>query len=768
MLETNIRIVHPGHTLYVWVRRATVAGTSLTPDLLQRACGRLRYQHGLAAIPVAGDQPTLLAASDKPIQPIRLVGEDWELDLADSGEPGIRLTLANRAGRELLPQLVERALLAHLARHTKLWTVDSPRIWYEAEPCTESEGVAAYRRYEVAAVLVDEIGVGVAVDVGTAFFTVDNLAYIFDQTVSATEHERRAAQFAELTSRQRGQKGTLLYNNGRSRVKCYFESAPEGITCSTTGRIRAKGRSYDSLLSYYQQEFPELIIGKDAPALRVSFRNVDRPQWVAAELVRARVMNDDVPECLGSIDKIEPAVRRVLIQGFWASLGPRPFGKVAPGLREGFWRPDAARTAQLPPPVLVFGEGRQLPGPTTHSIVAHRDNYRQRLEYLGEAGCYAVPPTMTRSIHCAYPRCLEKASRQLAADLAERIAYLTRCSVDTTLVPYDSIADAIEKLRAVASGSVVLFVLNEEPEAYHEVAFQLGDWRVKRVTERTLLQQYKNLTKGAWDRRTNSLSPQLGKGRWEGFIGLNALDVLQQLDVVPFRLDQAGPYEAQLVIDVGHDRRHSALSLLIARNQDKAPSFLLISHVFPKPDDQHEAINARLLTDQIVSIFSEAMRGRCEPLASLLVFRDGRFCGQEPSAVDRAVEMLIQMGKVSADALVDMVDLHKDTTKNLRIWDVDATGRVDNPLEGKLVELGKDMILVATTGAATLHQGTAEPLLVMGNGRCSSVMDAARAVFDGAQLNWSSPIVAQRLPLPLKRTDDELMARAAQEIRRLR
>jgi hypothetical protein len=127
MLETNIRIVDPGPTLHVWVRRATVAGANLTPDLLQRACGRLRYQHGLAAIPVTTGQPTLLVVSHGPIEHIRLEGEDWELEVADSGDPTIRLTLADRDGCKLLPELIERALLAQLARHTKLWTLDSPR-----------------------------------------------------------------------------------------------------------------------------------------------------------------------------------------------------------------------------------------------------------------------------------------------------------------------------------------------------------------------------------------------------------------------------------------------------------------------------------------------------------------------------------------------------------------------------------------------------------------------------------------------------------------
>jgi hypothetical protein len=40
--------------------------------------------------------------------------------------------------------------------------------------------------------------------------------------------------------------------------------------------------------------------------------------------------------------------------------------------------------------------------------------------------------------------------------------------------------------------------------------------------------------------------------------------------------------------------------------------------------------------------------------------------------------------------------------------------------------------------------------------------------FDLGQCNWASPSVAQRLPIELKRTDDELSHRMAQEVRRIR
>lgn len=220
MLETNIRIVRPGPDLYLWVRRAAVKGPDLSVDLLQRACGTLRYRHGLAAVPCDGEQPSLLVATHAPIRPIHLEQKDWVLEVRDAGEASRRLSLNDPAGASLIPSLIERALLAGLARQTDLWALDSPRIWYEAKPFRTQNGIAAYRRFEVASFLIEEIGVGIAVDVGTAFFTTDTLAYFFDPTVDARERQSRRVLFAQITGRQKGQKGTLLYDSGHSKVKC--------------------------------------------------------------------------------------------------------------------------------------------------------------------------------------------------------------------------------------------------------------------------------------------------------------------------------------------------------------------------------------------------------------------------------------------------------------------------------------------------------------------------------------------------------------------
>src|SRR5206468_1337323 len=79
MLETNLRIVRPGYSLKIAVRRASVQGPTLSPDLLERACGVLRYRHGLAAVT---SDSGLLVATDRPLTPLHLESEEWELDVA--------------------------------------------------------------------------------------------------------------------------------------------------------------------------------------------------------------------------------------------------------------------------------------------------------------------------------------------------------------------------------------------------------------------------------------------------------------------------------------------------------------------------------------------------------------------------------------------------------------------------------------------------------------------------------------------------------------
>jgi hypothetical protein len=768
MLETNIRIVRPGNRLYVSTRFATVSGSNITSKLLEKACNTLRYRCGVAAVPYSADPPRLLVAIQKPLESINLADEEWELTIKDANQTTQRLLLNSQEGNRFLPALIERAFLAHIASSTDLWTLDSPRIWYEAQPFRVEDGIAVFRGYEISTVDIDDVGIGIAVDVRVSFFSAEPLAYYFDPSVGDIEGKRREALFARLAQRQSRHKGTLVYDNGRKKTKCYFVSPPMGMTCGTTGSLRIKGQSYESLLAYYKATNPDMAVDGSTLAVRVSFSNLSLPQPVAADHVRVRIANESVPMTLQNVDKIKPDVRRKLINDFWRYLGDRPLGFIAPGVESSFWRPRSDEVVQFAMPVLTFGKDKTLFPPDNFTDEAYKEHFRQRLRCLQQYGCFHVPPNITRTLYCAYPKHLSKESVEvLATDLANTVNRLTGKPISASLIDYENIGDAIEKLRDTGQSGMAVFILNDQPEAYYEVEFHLSGWRIKRITEATIEEQYAYLTSGAWDRRLQTTTADAGQKLWAAFVAMNAFDVIQLLDVTPYRIDQTGSYESQLTIDVGRDRRHFAVSLLIARKNIKKPEFWFASHTQPKTDHHQETINPVILADEIIALFRRLPR-HFEPLSSILVMRDGRIVGQEPEGIEKAISQLKEMGYLERDAQADLVDLRKESLKGIRIWDVSQDSSISNPLVGSGIRLNKNMLIMATTGRPTLSQGTAEPVMVINNGQCPNLMNAAQAFFAGAQLNWSSPRVAQRLHIGMKRTDDDLKTRFAQEIRRLR
>jgi hypothetical protein len=186
-----------------------------------------------------------------------------------------------------------------------------------------------------------------------------------------------------------------------------------------------------------------------------------------------------------------------------------------------------------------------------------------------------------------------------------------------------------------------------------------------------------------------------------------------------------------------------------------------------KSDTKRETINDIILCDEIVRLCKRAVIAGFRRIRSMLVLRDGHECGREMDAICNAHAKLIESGFFDKDSRVDTVDVHKKSVKGIRLWDRDQNGEVRHCLEGTPLLLDTRTVVLVNTGAATLPPGrTAEPMMIVARSESSGMKAVAEYVHATSQLNWSSPRVAQRLPLPLKRTDDELKNRAAQEIRR--
>ena len=771
-VETNLRIVLPGAGLELPVRRARLKGSGLGPDVIEKACAALRYEHGLAAVkPRHKDgNPCLLVATREPIPRLRVAGENWEAKVLDEGEEGV-LSLGNPLESDRVAQLIERALLDTVRSRTARWTLESPRNWYEEEPFLMRDGIAAYRRVSVSALSIEGVGVGIAADVQTGFFTEAPLAWFFDPKVPEAERRRRLDLFNRLTARQDGQQGTLMYDSGRrGRSTCYFQS-PSKATCKTTGEMRVKNKTYDSLWHYYRERHPEMEVAPGAPVVYVGFKGIDKAQPIAADRAWVRVMNDNVPESVRDSAAMTPDERRRALEEFWDTLGTEPLGELAPGLQEGFWRPEGRRVWRVPVPELEFGGGAVLPPPCNEAPSARpralSGHFRARKEMLEREGCFNLPSTVGRKLVCPHPKEAAEAARQLADDVAARLKAWTKKTFDIVAQPYQVLEEGIEKAKSLPDADFALFVLNRHPAAYHKVEWELGQGKmhVKRVTDARLIRCFRDLTEGKKFR--GQLDLEKGRQSWESFVTMTTLDVLCQMGGVPFRTRSLGSYDAQLVIDVSHDRRYFGVALLVAR-EDKVQPFGIFADVQAKIDPKCEAINAKVLEDAIVQLVKGWLIRQAGALSSLLVVRDGKLCGDEPKAVGLAVGRLEALGRIAPDARVDIVELHKDTLKVLRAWEVLPSGEVANVEECTAIEISPGLCVLATTGRATLHQGTSDLVVVSSRGGCPLLREATDSIGAAAQLNWASPGVAQRLPLPVKRLDEDLVSHAAQDIKHLR
>ena len=244
------------------------------------------------------------------------------------------------------------------------------------------------------------------------------------------------------------------------------------------------------------------------------------------------------------------------------------------------------------------------------------------MNLLRDGGCYSLPPASPRLIHCAYPQGMgEEAPTRLLTTLCDMLSDWTSKKFEGRLVAFSDVDDGIEKLKRIEAG-MALFVLNEEPHAYYDVSYELSKWRVKRFTQRRLCQSFMGLVEGVWDRKTRAKSVERGKRDWDRFVEMSALDVFQQLDGIPWCIDGDSPFDAQLVIDVGHDFRFFAFALLITRG-DESPSFQIWTEVKQKFDTRNDGINPQILENELLKFIQRRWPRRGTPFRSLLILRDG-------------------------------------------------------------------------------------------------------------------------------------------------
>ena len=746
MIETNICIVEPGPELELLTRCVKIKTLEPSVEMLEKVCNKFASR-GLAAV-YCQIRKQILVLTQVPIAPLEAKEDNWIVQVEDGGTNQKIQFSHSENDASLLAQLIERHIQIKIKRRLKMQTFDSPRIFQETEPFDTVKDIDVYRRFEVSALPIQGVGVGISVDISTAFFSHWTVADVFREDIPDYEQQRLQKDFKFLSRRKEGKKGTLLYDLENKQRKCYFDKFLPGVTCATTGTLFVNGQTYSSLLEYYQRNQPQLKIDPNDSVARVSFRGLDQPQLVAAKLLRLRVMNDSLPKSLKQVDKITPRERVRLTNHFWQRLGNELLGNGKLRVSRYFWQPHSEKVINLLPPALQFSDGVTLPSPQKRDYIKLQEHYRQRLPLLNKVGCLDVPILMERTVHFAIPTEVTQEIRgHLITDIVERLSRLTGKPIAPETVSYDTLDDVFLKLNQCNKPGMVVVVFDDEaPETYYKVAYELPDWRVKRITFKELKNKFGRLK---------------SRGR-NAFIEMITLDVLQQLDCVPWGFKDEPLYDTHLAIDVGRNKRDFALSLLTFH-----PSLRIRTVVKRKIDSGHETINEAVLHNEIVKLFKKAAeRSDFQTPRSLLILRDGHECGSELEGINKGKEELIEKGILVEATEVDVIDFHKSIKKGIRLSERIEKNRVEQIFEGTALFLNRHRVVLTTTGAPTRYQGTAAPVMLVSRNDNTDMVRVTKAVYASTHLNFSNPSVAQRLPLELKRTDDALRNRDSQEIPR--
>lgn len=766
--ETNIKLVMHGQQLKLYVSRYELDTDELVKEKAQRLCTYIGKSFGIPAVPYMQNNQVkgiLIECHDR-IPRKEFEVDNWLIELKPI-EGNFALTLSDSNQAQLLADLYKKALLLKFAAKPDYWRLDSPRIFYAQVPFLKndflngSEHVAdieAYRKYEVAEVILEKEGLGLAINVGTAFFTGLSVDDYFSMNLKK--------RFYTLSGRYGENKGTLYYEGPNGRVKCYFTKYLDDTTLATTRRLKINGVTYQNAWDYYQKSYPNFGVNANDRVAMVSFPGTEdnAPVPVPANRLYLRVTNEALDHDMSQVDKIEPALREELLTKLWAEFGQRPFGVNFAGVKNGFFAPGPGHCGTLQMPGLRFGGNVLLPKPVAQTTRLYKEHFRNRKKMLDECGCFYVPPGMTRDIHFLFPQNIDaKVQEKLSDDVCEKIAKLTSINVQAVVDGFTSQEQAtIDLKKNYRKAGMVVFTFDDNESAnYYLIRHNLPDWKVKRLTEQELRRKYRGYSNFKDGRNPN------GERSWNAYVDLITYDVLEQLGCLLFVPDTKLNYDMHLMIDVSSRHTHLALSLLVYGQQMNVPNSAV--QVKRKTDPKAlETINPIFLKKHFKELFQlhkDAVKDN--GLKSLLVLRDGKDCDQEFKAIQEAITELKAEGVFPAALTFDFVEYRKSTLKEVRIWERE-NNTIHNALEGSWFTIDSSTVVLAATGQGTLHQGTASPLLIKNKYTQANLKNVLQDIFVTTQMNFASPSVAQRLTYCAKRADDELQDKAGQEVQRIK
>lgn len=769
MIETSSKIVKFQNDLSMIIKKYEVIGHEMKPDQQMKLISILE-KIGITAIRYNEYDPErdksifcVLTECREKIPAKSINVDQWDYTFKQLGNP-IKIEIKNPKQRSFVEEFYLRKAQSILKKENSLWVYkgNSRRQFYEVSPFDSSDEIEGFRRYDLSAKYIEDTGLAINVEVKTAYFTKFPVEYYF---LNGFEEK-----FAKLSERYKDleylkYKGTLLFKGPNFFTKCYFVDFCHEINLSTTPSFSINDKKYQSAYDYYQKEYPKYDVKPDDTAALVSFPfgNNSRENYIPAKKIFLRVMNSALEDDLNKKDKINPEERKTLITKFWNKLGNKPFGDNFAGLESNFYCPSHNNSGIIKLPTLRFGNKEKLLPPNNKTKEEYTFHYKKVLKNLQMNGCCFVPKVMDRNLHFVFPKSVDDIAREcFVSDLTQTISSITKYDIEPIVNPYEDTTSACMDLQNSEQPGIVAFVFeNDDPATYYNISYELNNWKIKRITSRELNKRYNRME---WEKNHfNKKNKELRK--WNSFVNLIAFAIVQELGCIPYLFEEKLNYGIHLVIDVSEKFQFFGIGLMIY--SEGMPYPIIDSIIRPKRK-RNDIVEAPILE----KYFRELLKRNSEKIkqykvTNLLALRDGQEFGTEYESLNKVINEF--KGKELPDNFtMDFVEYHKSTANEIRLWESTRDRGSENVLEGTYVKLDNKTLLLATTGAGTLGQGTTRLIHIHSKYGIIDLDKIAFDIFMTSQLNYNSPSISQRLTLLAKRIDDSLLEKKAQYVEQLR
>jgi hypothetical protein len=175
--------------------------------------------------------------------------------------------------------------------------------------------------------------------------------------------------------------------------------------------------------------------------------------------------------------------------------------------------------------------------------------------------------------------------------------------------------------------------------------------------------------------------------------------------------------------------------------------------------NQRERLSAEQVRKHLFEIVKEQARMTTDPIATVVIHRDGRMYESEIAGAKRAIRALVADGIIAARATLTLLEISKSSPAPLRLFDVlpSANGRLiaENPQVGSYYLSGADGYLCAT-GRAFARAGTVNPLHVRYIEGGMTFEACMEDIYYLTALTWTRPEDCTRHPISMKLTDRRL------------